>query len=74
MHSLKVTAFNWLRGSHPGQGGLDFMKLFATFRVITEVGGWAVLVKMSKMGKFLLNYFTVKISVNEFRNRSLVCM
>lgn len=30
--------------------------------------------KMNKMGKFLLNYFTGKISVKEFRKKSLVCM
>lgn len=77
MHILKVTGFNGLRGSlasHPGQVGLDFMKLFATFTVIAEVGRWAVLVKMNKTGKFLLNYFTVKISVKEFRKKYLVCM
>lgn len=42
------------------------------FRVIAEVVRWAMLVKLSKMDKFLLNYFTVKISVKEFRRKSLV--
>lgn len=51
---------------HPGQVRLDSVKLFATFMGITEGGRWAALLKMKKMGKFLLNYFIVKISVKEF--------
>lgn len=51
--------------SHPGQ-----VKLFALFMVITGAGRGHVLVEV-KMGKFLLNYFPVKISVKNLERNLL---
>lgn len=56
--------------SHPEQVRLHFMKLFALFMVITEAGRGHVLVEV-KVGKFLLNYFPVKISVKNLERNLL---